>query len=209
MANETLKGLNVAILIEDGFEQVEMVEPRKALEQAGAETRIVSPKDKHVRDRLARAVAVARDGDEHHPGARDADQTRRLHVRHQRATVPGDHRARRQERNELVAAAVRRSRRRRRSDAVPDVRSLSERSAQAHHARFGDVDDGAVVGHAVLRFHVRRSRPVDVGERRRRHGAQGPLRISPGPGHSGRVGRFQRHPTHHSRRWARPNPPPG
>jgi protease I len=49
MANETPKGLKVAILIEDGFEQVEMVEPRKALDQAGAETRIVSPRDKHVR----------------------------------------------------------------------------------------------------------------------------------------------------------------
>ncbi len=49
MANETLKGLKVAILIEDGFEQVEMVEPRKSLDQAGAETRIVSPRDKHVR----------------------------------------------------------------------------------------------------------------------------------------------------------------
>jgi protease I len=49
MANETLGGLKVAILIEDGFEQVEMVEPRKALDQAGAETRIVSPRDTHVR----------------------------------------------------------------------------------------------------------------------------------------------------------------
>lgn len=42
-------GLRVAILIEDGFEQVEMVEPREALDQAGAETRIVSPRDAHVR----------------------------------------------------------------------------------------------------------------------------------------------------------------
>ena len=49
MANETLMGLRVAILIEDGFEQVEMVEPRKALDQASAETRIVSPRDTHVR----------------------------------------------------------------------------------------------------------------------------------------------------------------
>jgi protease I len=49
MASETLNGLKVAILIEDGFEQIEMVEPRKALDQAGAETRIVSPRDKHVR----------------------------------------------------------------------------------------------------------------------------------------------------------------
>ena len=43
MANETLKRLKVAILIEDGFEQVEMVEPRKALDQAGVETRISRP----------------------------------------------------------------------------------------------------------------------------------------------------------------------
>ena len=43
MASETLDGLKVAILIEDGFEQVEMVEPRKALDQAGAKTSIVSP----------------------------------------------------------------------------------------------------------------------------------------------------------------------
>jgi protease I len=44
-----LKGLKVAILIDDGFEQVEMVDPRKALDQAGAETRIVSPRTERVR----------------------------------------------------------------------------------------------------------------------------------------------------------------
>jgi protease I len=49
MANENLKGLKVAILIEDGFEQVEMVEPRRALDEAGAETHIVSPRNKKVR----------------------------------------------------------------------------------------------------------------------------------------------------------------
>lgn len=49
MANENLKGLKVAILITDGFEQVEMTEPRKSLDQAGAETRIVSPKGDRVR----------------------------------------------------------------------------------------------------------------------------------------------------------------
>ncbi len=48
MANE-LKGLKVAILVEDGFEQVELVEPRKALDQAGAETKIVSPTDQRVK----------------------------------------------------------------------------------------------------------------------------------------------------------------
>jgi protease I len=39
----TLSGLRVAILVADGFEQVEMTEPRKALQEAGADTRIVSP----------------------------------------------------------------------------------------------------------------------------------------------------------------------
>ncbi|MGH1588752.1 type 1 glutamine amidotransferase domain-containing protein [Methylobacterium phyllosphaerae] len=49
MASDTLSGLKVAILITDGFEQVEMTEPRKALDQAGAETQIVSPKDGAVK----------------------------------------------------------------------------------------------------------------------------------------------------------------
>ncbi len=45
---ENLNGLKVAILVENGFEWVELVEPRKALDQAGAETRIVSPRDQRV-----------------------------------------------------------------------------------------------------------------------------------------------------------------
>ncbi len=49
MANETVTGLKVAILVTDGFEEVELVEPRKALDQAGAETSIVSPKGERVR----------------------------------------------------------------------------------------------------------------------------------------------------------------
>jgi PfpI family intracellular protease len=49
MANESLKGLNVAILVTDGFEQVELTEPRTALDEAGAKTQIVSPKNEHVR----------------------------------------------------------------------------------------------------------------------------------------------------------------
>ncbi len=49
MAKDTLKGLNVAILVTDGFEQVELIEPRKALDHAGAETRIVSPQGERVR----------------------------------------------------------------------------------------------------------------------------------------------------------------
>jgi protease I len=46
---ENLKGVKVAILVTDGFEQVELTEPRKALDQAGAETSIVSPKTGQVR----------------------------------------------------------------------------------------------------------------------------------------------------------------
>lgn len=42
MANE-LGNKKVAILVADGFEEREMVEPRKALEEAGADTSIVSP----------------------------------------------------------------------------------------------------------------------------------------------------------------------
>ena len=37
-----LKGKRVAILVADGFEQVELTEPRKALDEAGAKTQIVS-----------------------------------------------------------------------------------------------------------------------------------------------------------------------
>lgn len=49
MAHAELNGLKVAILVTDGFEQVEMTEPRKALDGAGAVTSIVSPKDGRVR----------------------------------------------------------------------------------------------------------------------------------------------------------------
>ena len=49
MAEDTLRGLNVAILVTDGFEQVELTEPRKALDEAGATTKIVSPKSRRVR----------------------------------------------------------------------------------------------------------------------------------------------------------------
>lgn len=45
----SLDGMKVAILVADGFEQVEMTEPRKALDGAGAQTQIVSPLDGSVR----------------------------------------------------------------------------------------------------------------------------------------------------------------
>ena len=49
MADNTLKGLTVAILVTNGLEQVELIGPRKALDQAGAETRVLSPKAERVR----------------------------------------------------------------------------------------------------------------------------------------------------------------
>jgi protease I len=44
-----LSGKKVAILVEDGFEQVEMTSPKEALEAAGAKTYIVSPKADKVK----------------------------------------------------------------------------------------------------------------------------------------------------------------
>lgn len=44
-----ISGKKVAILVADGFEQSEMTEPRKALEEAGAQTVLVSPKTGKVR----------------------------------------------------------------------------------------------------------------------------------------------------------------
>ena len=49
MAEHDLTGKKVAILVADGFEQVELTEPRKALEEAGAESHIVSPADGRVK----------------------------------------------------------------------------------------------------------------------------------------------------------------
>jgi protease I len=43
-----LKGKKVAILVAEGFEQVELTAPRKALDEAGAQTRIVSPAEQEV-----------------------------------------------------------------------------------------------------------------------------------------------------------------
>jgi protease I len=44
-----LKDRKVAILVADGFEQVELTDPKKALEQAGAVTHIVSPNKGQVK----------------------------------------------------------------------------------------------------------------------------------------------------------------
>jgi protease I len=47
--SDSLRGVRVAILATDGFEQAELTEPRQALDAAGADTAIVSPKKGKVR----------------------------------------------------------------------------------------------------------------------------------------------------------------
>jgi protease I len=47
--SDSLDDLRVAILVDDGFEQVELTKPREALDQAGAETSVVSPQGERVR----------------------------------------------------------------------------------------------------------------------------------------------------------------
>ena len=44
-----LDGKKVAILVADGFEESELTSPKEALEDAGAETEIISPAEKKVR----------------------------------------------------------------------------------------------------------------------------------------------------------------
>jgi protease I len=45
MAGKVLDGMRVAIIVTDAFEQAEMTEPRRALEEAGVESMIVAPHD--------------------------------------------------------------------------------------------------------------------------------------------------------------------
>lgn len=46
---QQLKNLKVAILTENGFEQVELTSPKEAMERAGVTVQIVSPQNKEVR----------------------------------------------------------------------------------------------------------------------------------------------------------------
>ena len=61
MKNE-LTGKKIAILVEDGFEQVELTGPRQALDAAGAKTQVVSPKEGKVQgmnhDKAGDKIAV-------------------------------------------------------------------------------------------------------------------------------------------------------
>ena len=90
--SNTLKGKKIAILVADGFEQVELTGPKEALEAAGAEIEIVSPAEEEVQgwnhdDRADRfpvdmPLNLARsddyDGLVLPGGVRNPDQLRRL-----------------------------------------------------------------------------------------------------------------------------------
>src|SRR5215475_15238358 len=45
----SLKGKTIAFLATDGFEQLELTEPRKALDEAGATTFVLSPKGGQIK----------------------------------------------------------------------------------------------------------------------------------------------------------------
>src|ERR1700758_869939 len=48
MARKDLTGKKVAILVDEGFEQVELIKPRKALDRVGASTQVISPQENEV-----------------------------------------------------------------------------------------------------------------------------------------------------------------
>jgi protease I len=49
MADQKLDGRKIAILVTDGFEQEELTRPRRALDEAGAATTLISPKEGKVK----------------------------------------------------------------------------------------------------------------------------------------------------------------
>jgi protease I len=71
-----LTGLRVAILATDGFEQSELTEPRKALDEAGATTEVVSPEEDAIKGwshkEWGRMVEVDQPLDEANPDDYDA-----------------------------------------------------------------------------------------------------------------------------------------
>lgn len=56
MAQE-LSGMRVAMLVADGFEESEMVQPRQALQKAGAKVDLISPEEATVRSLISREWA--------------------------------------------------------------------------------------------------------------------------------------------------------
>ena len=76
MTDKQLTGLRVAILATDGFEEVELVEPRKALDAAGAKTTVIAPKSGKIQgmkhDEKSGKVAVDSTFDNANPADFDA-----------------------------------------------------------------------------------------------------------------------------------------
>ena|SRR5436309_3544346 len=76
MAKKDLTGKRVAILVDEGFEQVELIKPRKALDKIGAKTEIVSPQEGQVRGwnnkKWGKFVAVDTPLDSADPASYDA-----------------------------------------------------------------------------------------------------------------------------------------
>ena len=62
MTDKQLNGLRVAILATDGFEEAELVEPRRVLDAAGAKTTVIAPKSGKIQgmkhDEKSEKVAV-------------------------------------------------------------------------------------------------------------------------------------------------------
>jgi len=71
-----LRNLRVAILATDGFEEAELLEPRKALDEAGAKTTLIAPKSGQLRamkhDEKAGSVKVDMTLDDADPANFDA-----------------------------------------------------------------------------------------------------------------------------------------
>jgi protease I len=76
MADKVLQGMRVAILATNGVEQVELTQPRKALDEAGARTTLISVKPGKIKgmqhDRLADEFEVEMTLDEADPEEFDA-----------------------------------------------------------------------------------------------------------------------------------------
>src|SRR5690242_7156110 len=76
MAEKTLDGIRVAILATQDFEESELIEPRKALEQAGAKCEVISPKPGKIQavkhDEKTIQVAVDVPLEQAHPDNYDA-----------------------------------------------------------------------------------------------------------------------------------------
>ena len=75
MSDKKLNGLRVAIVASNGFEEAELLEPRKALEEAGARTTVLAPKSGKIQgmkhDEKSNSVNV--DATLDHANANDFD----------------------------------------------------------------------------------------------------------------------------------------